>query len=297
MNLFNSVKQRLRRRIGPSLQVMGHALGLMKLEAHLRGINGAVVLMYHSVADQALSRWIDPRNHVPADIFARQISFLARHKRVISLDELIAAIDRDQDVAEGTVVITFDDGYLDNLTVAAPVLHRYQMPATLFLPSGYIDRGETQWVDQAYSAFQLRGERWLTWESGAVNRFDLDDPGQNRAAYQVVCGDLLQAGAERRRLLLNRLIERLQPTDRPPRLTLIWDEVRRLLSEYPRFRLGGHTTEHLDLTAVPGEEAKKELTLCAQRIKEETGVEPRHFSCCYGPVSYTHLTLPTKRIV
>ncbi|ADH86458.1 polysaccharide deacetylase [Desulfurivibrio alkaliphilus AHT 2] len=285
MNLLSSAKQRLRRTIGPYIQAMGYATGLMNLDARLRGVNGAIVLMYHSVADHTLSRWIDPRNHVSADIFAQQVSFLARHKRVIALDELVVAIGRGQAVQEGTVVITFDDGYLDNLTVAAPILHRYQMPATLFLPSSYIDRGETQWVDQAYTAFQRRSERWLRWETGVEARWDLGDPEQRRAAYWCVCRYLLQAGAERRRMLLNLLYERLQPTAKPPRLTLTWDEVRRLLSDYPRFSLGGHTTEHLDLTAVPGGEAKKELTQCAQRIKEETGVQPRHFSFCYGRTS------------
>ena len=43
--------------------------------------------------------------------------------------------------------ITFDDGYRDNLTVAAPILEKYRLPATLFLATGYVERGETQWSD------------------------------------------------------------------------------------------------------------------------------------------------------
>ena len=49
----------------------------------------------------------------------------------------------------GTVCITFDDGYRDNLTVAAPILEKYRLPATLFLATGFVERGETQWSDTA----------------------------------------------------------------------------------------------------------------------------------------------------
>ena len=53
------------------------------------GPGGAIVLMYHSVADRDEAAWIDPRNHVPADVFARQMAFLAEHRKVVSLAQLV----------------------------------------------------------------------------------------------------------------------------------------------------------------------------------------------------------------
>lgn len=288
------MKQQVRHRFGPFLQVMGHVTGLMQLTARLQQIEGAIILMYHSVVENPQTKWIDPANHVPANVFARQMEFLSRHRNVIGLNKLVSILQEDMIPPTGTVVITFDDGYLDNLTIAAPILDRYELPATLFLPTSYIDRGETQWVDQAYTAFKFRSKPMLAWGTDQATLFDLDDPGQNRVGYKTVCGELLKAGAQERQVLLTELYDQLQPTTRPPRLTMTWDEVRTLLSRHRCFQIGGHTLEHTDLTSVSEDKAKTELTTCAQRIQDELGVRPRHFSFCYGRTSESLRRLTTE---
>ena len=283
--MLTPVKQQLRHNFGPFVQGMGYATGMMQLMAHIRQEEGAIILMYHSVADDKSAQWIDPANHNPADVFARQMEFLSNKRKVVALDELVAELKQGKTPPAGTMAITFDDGYLDNLTVAAPILDYYQLPATLFLPTGYIDRGESQWVDQAYCAFKFRSESALSWRAKAAIIFDLDDPAQHQTGYRVVCKELLQAGVVQRHELLDKLNEQLQPSALPPRLTMNWDEMRTLLSKHRCFQIGGHTLEHTDLSGVSEEQAQKELTACAQRIEEELGQRPRHFSFCYGRTS------------
>lgn len=238
--------------------------------------------MYHSVADQSLARWIDPRNHVPVDVFEKQMLFLAQHKKVIPLDVLVASLTEGQAPEDGSVVITFDDGYVDNLHVAAPILDRLGLPATLFLPTSYIDRGETQWVDQAYTMFQSRTRSLLKWH-GADTLFDLDNQKQHETAYRTVCAALLEADSSQRRFLLAEVCNQLQPTASPPRLTMNWEELRTLLREYRCFQVGGHTLEHTDLTSISKVDAWNEIIACLRRIETELGVvPPRCFSFCYG---------------
>ncbi|PLX48492.1 MAG: hypothetical protein C0613_10750 [Desulfobulbaceae bacterium] len=280
-----TIKQSVRRLLGPTLQLVGYKTGLMRLAAGRGQIQGALILMYHSVGDAQNAKWLDPANHVPAAIFSRQMEFLARERKVVALDELVSTLQKGITPAAGTVVITFDDGYLDNLTVAAPILQRYKLPATLFLPIGYIDRAETQWVDQAYSAFKFRSNSRLVWGAGVATTFNLDDRAEHQAGYLAVCEQLLQAGARKRRELLDELFGQLHPTSLPPRLTMNWHEVKSLLRSYPCFEIGGHTLEHTDLSNVSGEEAQKELITCAQRLEEELGVQPHPFSFCYGRTS------------
>ena len=279
---FKSIKRTIRKQLGPRLHRLGHASGLMRLEAWLNNRRGAIAFMYHSVADASSSAWIDPRNHVPRDVFAQQMRFLAEHRTVISLDELVARIQSGEPVDDGTVVLTFDDGYLDNLTVAAPILAEYGLPATVFLPTGYIDRGETQWVDQAYSAFRFRTARRLEWGTEPVQRFDLEQFSERERAYRLICDALLISGAEDRRWLLDTLCERLQPRSLPPRLSMNWDDVRKFLEVWPGFSVGGHTVEHTDITRLTVETALQEIRLGLGRIDEELGVKSVHFSFCYG---------------
>src|SRR5262249_8047209 len=107
--------------------------GLASFYVKARGIRGAVILMYHSVAGEPDSRWLDPRNHLAPAALEEQLSFLARHRRVVPMSELVRALDEGRDLEAGSVVLTFDDGYRDNLTVAAPLLAEKKLPALLYL--------------------------------------------------------------------------------------------------------------------------------------------------------------------
>ena len=66
--------------------------------------------------------------------FERHLQWLARWRRVVSLEETLL------DSTQRSVAITFDDGYQDNLTVALPLLEKYQLPMTLFVTAGFVGR-------------------------------------------------------------------------------------------------------------------------------------------------------------
>jgi peptidoglycan/xylan/chitin deacetylase (PgdA/CDA1 family) len=209
---------------------------------------GAIILMYHSVAQDDEARFIEPQNRIAPRLFERQMAFLAAERRVVPLAELVEAIGRGESPSAGTVCITFDDGYRDNLTVAAPILDKYRLPATLFLATGYVERAENQWSDTLHRVI-------------------------DRSLHARM---LAASHGERMRVL-----DEFKGSQKPPRLMLDWDEARRLVRRYPRFEIGGHTRDHLDLTRHPGE-APAQIEGCAADLRRELGVEPRHFSYPYG---------------
>ncbi|HYC27552.1 MAG TPA: polysaccharide deacetylase family protein [Chitinophagaceae bacterium] len=84
-----------------------------------------VVLMYHRIARPVNDHWqlcVSPGN------FEQQLQVISRHKK--------------------NIIITFDDGYIDNYTVAKPLLEKYQLPATFFIATGNIDSGKEFWWDE-----------------------------------------------------------------------------------------------------------------------------------------------------
>jgi peptidoglycan/xylan/chitin deacetylase (PgdA/CDA1 family) len=93
------------------------------------------VLMYHkvnSVPDNPLS--------VPVSLFDEQMALLRDlGYNVVGLEAVLAHYAGEKPLPPDAVLITFDDGYRDNLEHALPVLRRYGYPAVLFVPIGHLD--------------------------------------------------------------------------------------------------------------------------------------------------------------
>ena len=255
--------------------------GLASAYARLRQTPTATILMYHSVPAPAQYGWVDPCNSMPARVFARQMAFLARRRQVVSLDHLVAAAQSDEPLPRGTVAITFDDGYLDNLEVAAPILARYQLPAVVYLATDYIDRGSNQWIDTLYGCFRVRSQQQLNLVDFGLRQWTLVNPLTLREAYFAIVGTLITAPVPLRKAILNEVKSQLAPLETPPRLTMTWDDVRRLRREYPDFTLGVHTVNHIDLTSHV-DATTWEVKTAIGRVEAETGYRPYHFAYPYN---------------
>lgn len=245
----------------------------------------AAILMYHSIAPPETAPYVDFAWRMSPERFEEQVRFLTRHRRVVALGELVEQLQRGENPAPGSVVLTFDDGYRDNLEVAAPILRRHRAPATLFLATAYVGRGESQWVDRLYTVFTTRGLARCplpATRTEPARDFDLASPVEWRQAYHRIALQLLEASPDEREALLGDLEAQLKPVGRPPRLTLDWSDVRTLAERYPEFEIGVHTAEHLDLSRRSGAEIRAELETSIRDVEREVGLRPRSFSFPYG---------------
>ncbi|MFO7573144.1 MAG: polysaccharide deacetylase family protein [Gaiellaceae bacterium] len=95
------------------------------------------VLMYHKVNDL----WPNPTT-VPTALFDEQMLLLGELGYApVSFDAVRDYYLDGVPLPPRAVLITFDDGYLDNLENAVPILRRYGYPAVVFVPIGYLDDG------------------------------------------------------------------------------------------------------------------------------------------------------------
>jgi peptidoglycan/xylan/chitin deacetylase (PgdA/CDA1 family) len=121
---------------------------------HLRRVRSAkyVVLTYHRVGTEGVPLYCS----LPCEVFAKQIRYVARRYRVISLRQMVDEL-QDPDRTGQAVAITFDDGYLGTYTEAFPVLKEYGLPATVYLAAGAVESGEILWYDRLFLRFQKAG--------------------------------------------------------------------------------------------------------------------------------------------
>ena len=104
--------------------------------------SGVTILAYHRVGAGT-----DSDVDLPTDLFTEQMARLAAGGRVVSLDDAVAMLHEPADAPAHPVVITFDDGTVDFIDNAVPVLERFQLPATLYAATDFIDRSVPFWGD------------------------------------------------------------------------------------------------------------------------------------------------------
>ena len=102
----------------------------------------STIITYHGVGSATPED--DPHELlVPEETFEAQMAFLAKHRKVVPLEDLVRGRGRG---SKPTVAITFDDAYRSILEIASPVLLKYGLPSTLFVPTRWL--GERNgWID------------------------------------------------------------------------------------------------------------------------------------------------------
>jgi peptidoglycan/xylan/chitin deacetylase (PgdA/CDA1 family) len=267
------------------LQRFHSFLGLSMIDAvvaNIVDVSGAVILSYHSVASHETERWIDPTYHVCIDIFEEQMRFLAKKRNVISMDCLIDSIKENKSLPAGTTIITFDDGYLDSLTCSSAILKKYNLPATLYLPAGYIEREENQWIDELFVCFNDRAKDVLWIPEISTEPIELNDPASAWKTYTRISKCFIGITYDQRSTLLDSIKKQLGPVSIPPKLTMNWNEVRALVRDNGAITIGSHTFNHTDLSSLDDNEIINEIRISTEVIERETGKRPLHFSCPYS---------------
>jgi len=107
----------------------------------------ATILGYHGVTEAPLSEVDSPGLHISAEAFRRQMEILAKHFEVIPLEQLVQWLREGEPIPPRSVVLTFDDGYRNNVTCALPILQEFGFPACLFVTAGLVGTQRMHWPD------------------------------------------------------------------------------------------------------------------------------------------------------
>jgi len=104
----------------------------------------ALILMYHRVTELPNDPYllaVTPKH------FAEQLEVIRRYGVPMPLRQMVEALQNGK-VPKRAVVVTFDDGYADNLHQAKPLLERYEIPATVFVTAGQVGSRREFWWDE-----------------------------------------------------------------------------------------------------------------------------------------------------
>jgi peptidoglycan/xylan/chitin deacetylase (PgdA/CDA1 family) len=120
--------------------------------------------------------------------FERIVQFIKRSFILIPLGEGVTHLARGT-LPPAAAAITFDDGYLDNLTVALPILKRHEIPATVFIATSFLDGGR-MWNDDIIEAVRRTSGPTLDWSRFGFGIHDIRSDASRVRCYSEVLGNL-----------------------------------------------------------------------------------------------------------
>lgn len=202
----------------------------------------------------------------------------------LSLDEAVKRLAA-RDFSQRFAVFTLDDGYKDNLTVAAPIFERYRVPFTLYLATSLPDgTAELWWVALERVIAGARDVRVRFPEGEEV--FRTGTVAAKNAAWSSIYWRLRALGEDALRAEVRRLAAEHghDMAEITRELALSWQEAR-MLAAHPHASIEAHTADHLALAQVSEDRARADIAHGLARHEAELGRRPAHFSYPYGDPS------------
>jgi peptidoglycan/xylan/chitin deacetylase (PgdA/CDA1 family) len=263
----------------------------------------ALILVYHRVIELSADPYL---LGVTPQHFAEHLEVLRRRGRAMRLEQLTQALQTGNP-PRGAVVVTFDDGYADNLYTAKPLLERYDIPATVFVTTGQVGKEREFWWDELERVLlqpgtlpkrlclTINGTSW-DWDLGETVAYSdgdcrdhrswnigQDDPTARHHLYRALYQRLLLLPDGERWTLLDELLRWAgrEALPRPSHRVLSDDELVRL-SEGGLVEVGAHTVTHPVLSELPAAAQWNEIGQSKAYLEKLLGSTVTTFAYPYG---------------
>lgn len=263
----------------------------------------ALILMYHRVDTLSCDPW---QLAVSPDVFEQQLAVISQHWRPISLAKLRQDVAR-RSVEDRSVVLTFDDGYIDNFIHAKPLLEKYKVPATFFIATQHCESQAPFWWDELQTILvdapklpellqvkigdeliraDLSNEAILTpilREKQKEWAACVHTPTERCRIYEQIWQRLKTMSAQEQQVQMARLREWAGlPQTSPAQLRCMTPDHLHQLVSNPLFTIGSHTMNHPALGERPADEQSVEIKGGNQYLSELMGKSIELFAYPYG---------------
>jgi peptidoglycan/xylan/chitin deacetylase (PgdA/CDA1 family) len=242
-----------------------------------------LILLYHGVTE-AVSQGIENASgkHIRAETFRRQMTFVAENCTILSLPDIVALHDAGEPYPPRSVAITFDDGFRNNFTVAAPILDGLGVPATFYICAGIVDTDLMFWVDELEDCFNRCEAPMVRLALDAEEQaYSLDGPEQRLATLNMVKAFCKRVDASSRERVVQSAIKATRMTPDCAAAAnyekITWRQLREMAANQ-LFTIGGHTLYYEIMTAQSAERMRLDLSATLDLLDYNLDQKTRHFS-------------------
>jgi peptidoglycan/xylan/chitin deacetylase (PgdA/CDA1 family) len=245
------------------------------------------IIMYHGFTDQedpieqdnVFGKYLFVKN------FKDQIEFLKENYNIISLEHFVQCCKRKTSLPKNAVILTFDDGYKSNYTLAYPILKEYNVPATIFIATNFVEYKEPLRPDRIQYAILHSDQKIIELDiDGYKFYLDLSHFESKQKQIEIIDDKLKSISEDQIDRLILKLEEvcgkKLNDTVSIPRILqpLDWNEISEMLKS-GLVSIGSHTCAHVIMTQCDQKKMTSEVSLSRKLIEQRTGKKCALF--CY----------------
>ena len=228
------------------------------------------ILIYHQILPD-----LDPMrpDEPTGEDFQWQMALISKYFTPMSLSEATKAL-KEGTLPRDAICVTFDDGYINNLTVAQPVLSTYQVPATVYIATAFSD-GENMFNDRIVDLIGDADRAHIDLSAIGLGKHDLVDSEQRINLYVQVIKHLKYINYIERKSLINRLYQDNNATEYARRMMSPAQIIE--LSELG-VEIGAHTVDHPILKTLTEQQQLDQISHSKQSLEALLGKPVRHFA-------------------
>ena len=238
----------------------------------------SAILMLHRVGLRESNRIPANQNMVitPDELDA----FVSKSKKsgwsFISMDELVETVKNNLPIKK-TLILTFDDGYLDNLTDAAPVLEANEVPYIVYVTTGFIEGDEMPWWYSLESMLSHFRELQLPDGSSVI----VDSLADRQSAFMAIRQEIMSSNYIAKQYKDWMRSHSTFPCVEEKRVFMNWAEVKELAS-LSFATIGAHTHTHPVLSRLSDVDAFEEVSQSKEILQANLGKVVKHFAFPFG---------------
>lgn len=247
-------------------------LGLLRIVEALATRDCLLVMNYHRIGNNDVEPFDSLVYSATAAELEQQLAYLKTRYRIVTLDEAVSLVTGKTRPKGPSVLITFDDGYIDNYRIAYPILKSFDVQGTFFLVSSYLKRPVIPWWDRIAYLVRNSQQDKLILRYPELIEIPLP-PGRRAQAIRTVI-DLYKSTATTD---TDRFLEELEEACRPympmpegVRLFLDVEEAREMVRG--GMAVGSHTQTHQILSKLNQKQQVAELMNSRDELCASLGV-------------------------
>jgi peptidoglycan/xylan/chitin deacetylase (PgdA/CDA1 family) len=265
-----------------------------------------VILTIHGVMDKGCdAEWEPTRPQISSKHLEHSLKLTLKYCKFISLDEAVDMLSGNIQFQRNCVVLTFDDGYRNNLTHAWPVLVKLKVPAIVFPAVGHIEKRECFWFDRLDYAIQQHAAAGGRYCALGDERIEIDSTNRKslRKSIKTVIFKIkeLSGSDDEVMAIAEKTISQLEAAYGKSLNTMIesdawcgvmsWDDLK--LARERGMDIGSHTVDHARVGLLDEAAVRWQLSESKRIIEEKLQQECKYF--CYPNGDYSEAVIPQVR--